>query len=268
MNMRKTILGLMATLSAAPVLAQGTYNRIDTPSGPAVITQQGIDSVLTLAGQVFVFEGMPYASFGDRLGDVVLVSVASGGSACPAQFVWLDTRPGLVRLTERFGTCSDLVEVSWDAESVIVTMPSMRPGEGPVAFHWGGKSAAIREVALAQPPSGIAVTAPPTAWLGRHPSEFLSAPEQREGLVALLGADGLLAAQRIISVGAMFAADGAWIAAGGCQPHACESAEGAVALHPDGRIVVALWEESAGLRVWGTLDPPLPAVIAQVMAPP
>ena len=268
MIMRGVFSSLLALVIAGPVLAQDSYNRIETPSGTAVIAQQGIDSVLTIGGQSFVFEGMPYVSFGDLLGDVVLLSVSSGGSACAAEFVWLDTRPGQVRMTDRFGTCSDLAEVSWDAESVIVTLPSMQPGKGPVAFHWDGKTAAIRQVGLDQPPSGIAATAPATAWLGRHPAEFLSAPEQRERLVALLGAEALHDAQRIISVGAMFAADGVWIAAGGCQPHACESAEGAVALHPDGRVVVALWEESGGLRVWGTLDPPLPAVIAQVMAPP
>ena len=264
--MRRTIIGLMAMTCAAPVLAQDSYNRIDTPSGVAVITRQDIDSVLSIGGQSFVFEGMPYASFGDRLGDVVLVSVSTGGSACPAEFVWLDTRPGMLRLSDRFGTCSDLAEVSWDAESVIVTLPSMRPGEGPVAFHWDGKSAAIREVALPQPPSGIAVAAPPAVWIGRHPDEFLSAPEQRERLVALMGAEGLLDAQRIISVATTFETEGDWVVARGCQPHRCDITEGAIAMYRDNWLLVALWERGKGVRVFGDQTGLMPAAIAKVMA--
>lgn len=264
MIMRVTVLGLMACV-AGPVQAQDTYNRIETPSGTATLTQQGGDSVLTIGGQGFVFEGMPYVSFGERLGDVVLLSVSSGGSACPAEFVWLDTRPGQVRITDRFGTCSDLAEVSWDAESVIVTLPSMRPGEGPVAFHWDGKAAAIREVALPQPPSGIPATAPPTAWLGRHPGEFLSAPEQRARLLAQMGAEGLLDAQRIISVATTFETVGDWVVASGCQPHACDITEGAIAMY-HGWLLVALWEQGKGVRVFGDQTGMMPAAIAKVMA--
>ncbi|WP_103332881.1 hypothetical protein [Pseudotabrizicola formosa] len=262
--MLRTVLALLACV-AGPVQAQDSHNRIDTPSGTATITQQGIDSVLAIAGQSFVFEGMPYASFGDRLGDVVLVSVSAGGSACPAQFVWLDTRPGLVRLTERFGTCSDLAEVSWDAESLIVTLPSMRPGEGPVAFHWDGKTPQVREVALAPPASGIPATAPPMAWLGRHPSAFLSAPEQRDRLVAQMGADGLLDAQRIIGVATNFELVGDWVVASGCQPHACDVTEGAVAMYREW-LLVALWERGKGVRVFGDQTGMMPAAIAKVMA--
>ncbi|MDO9639721.1 MAG: hypothetical protein Q7J44_14365 [Pseudotabrizicola sp.] len=265
MTMRGTIIGLMAITCAGSVQAQDSYNRIDTPSGVAVITRQDIDSVLSIGGQTFVFEGMPYASFGERLGDVVLVSVSSGGSACPAEFVWLDTRPGQLRLSDRFGTCSDLAEVSWDAESVIVTLPSMRPGEGPVAFHWDGKSAAIRDVVLQMPPSGIAATAPPSAWLGRHPSEFLSAPEQRERLVAQMGEAALLDAQRIIGVASNFETVGDWVVASGCQPHACDITEGAIAMYRDW-LLVALWEQGKGVRVFGDQTGLMPAAIAKVMA--
>lgn len=262
--MRLTVLGLMAFV-AGPVLAQDSYNRIETPSGTATITQQGIDSVLSIGGQSFVFEGMPYASFGTRMGDVVLVTVAAGGSACAAEFVWLDTRPGLLRITDRFGTCSDLSEVSWDAESLIVTLPSMRPGEGPVAFHWDGKTAQVREVALAPPPSGIPVTAPPAAWLGRHPSEFLAAPEQRDRLVAQMGEEGLLDAQRIIGVASTFETVGDWVVASGCQPHACDVTEGAIAMYGDW-LLVALWEQGKGARVFGDQTGMMPAAIAKVMA--
>lgn len=250
---------------SAPLLAQDGAQRIDTPSGPAILSRDDIHSVLTIGGQRFVFDGMPYAAFGTRLGDVVLLSVSSGGSMCPAEFVWLDTRPGLVRLSDRFGTCSDLAEVTWDAESLIVTMPSMRPGEGQVAFHWDGKSAAVREQAVASAPSGVGVDAPARVWIGRHPAEFLAAPEQTARLTALLGPNALQEAQRIISVATFFTEEAGWITASGCQPHQCDVTQGAVALHPDGRVGIALWQQGEVARVWGTFDGMPPPAIARVL---
>ena len=254
--------GLLSPL----VHAQGLSSQIETASGPAVISRDGLNAVLTIGGVHFVFEGMPYSAFETKVGDVVLVSLASGGTACPAEYVWLDTRPGQIRLTDRFGTCSDLPTVTWDSESVIVTLPSMVPGEGPVAFVWDGKGAAVRGMGLAHPPSGLPPAAGATVWIGRHPAEVLVAPEWQQTLLSLMGEVALRDAQRIISVGHLFAADGPWVAGGGCQPHACDVTRGAVALHQDGRIGVALWEHGQGLRVWGQFDGVLPLAMQEVMS--
>jgi hypothetical protein len=142
--------------------------QIDTPSGTATLVADGTDMRLSVGGKAFVLNEMVYASFGQRVGDVVLIEMGSGGSACPAMYAWLDTRPGMIRLTQAFGTCSDLAEVSWDSEAVTLTMPSMVPGEGQVAFRWDGK--VVTEAALAVPPSGLPPSAGAAAWIGQHPA--------------------------------------------------------------------------------------------------
>ncbi len=253
---------VLAVVLPAMVVAE---TQIDTPSGVAVLVAEGSDMRLSLRGKAFVLNGMVYASFRDRVGDVVLVSMASGGSACPALYAWLDTRPGMIRLTQAFGTCSDLAEVSWDSEAVIVTLPSLVPGEGPVAFRWDGK--ALTQTKLAVPLSGQPPMAGVAGWFGRHPGELLAAPEWRPAFASLMGEAALQDALRIIQVGGMLERDGDWVAAGGCQPHACDVTQGAVAVSlTDGRIVVALWEEGVGVRVWGDVAGPLPQGVAEVLA--
>lgn len=239
--------------------------QIDTPSGAATLVSEGTDMRLSLGGKAFVLNGMAYASFRDRVGDVVLISMASGGSACPAMYAWLDTRPGMIRLTQAFGTCSDLAEVSWDSEAVIVTLPSLVPGEGSVAFRWDGK--AVTQTKLAVPLSGQPPMAGVAGWIGQHPGELLAAPEWRPEFALLMGEAAFQDALRIIQVGGMLERDGDWVAAGGCQPHVCDVTQGAVAVSlTDGRIVVALWEDGVGVRVWGDVAGPVPQVVAEILA--
>ncbi len=109
-------------------------DRIETAAGPAVIRAEGLDLIRSLAGQDFSLEGAAYGFFADRIGNLVLLMLSQRGSACPAEFAWLNATPGQVALGERFGTRSDIYEVSHAAETVTVSMSSMEPGLGPVAF--------------------------------------------------------------------------------------------------------------------------------------
>lgn len=263
MKVLSAILGLAI---ACPAFSQ-ELDRIDTPSGPAVLTVLGTDAVLSIDGQQFLFEGMLYSSFADRLGDVVLVQLASGGNACPATYAWLDTRPGLIRMTEEFGTCSDLHEISWDAETVTVSMPSMVPGEGKVAFIWDGKSNKVKEVASAPAATGLPPGASPAAWAGRSGAELLAAPEWESVLIGLMGQAALDDARRILQVGQPFTVQGEWLVSTGCQPHQCDETASAVALNlRDGRLIVALWERATGPRAWGDLSAGIPPWVVAVLA--
>ena len=264
--MRKVLTALALCGLAGAALAQ-ELARIDTPSGPAVIVREDTYPVVSVGGQVFRFEDMTSGWFGDRLGDVVLVGLSTGGTACPAMFAWLDTRPGMIRITEVFGTCSDLPKVTWDAETVTVSMPSLVPGEGQVDFIWDGKTAAVREVLRGPQPSGLPPGGPVMAWEGRFGLDLLEAADWAPVLVPLMGEVALKDAQRIVVVGHPFAVQGDWLVSTGCQPHMCDITMGAVALHlSDGALVVALWEDGIGPRAWGDLSRGMPPGVAEVMA--
>lgn len=264
--MRKVLMMLALCGLAAGAQAQ-EMARIDTPSGPAVITRSDIDAIVSVGGQEFRFEGMLYAGFAERLGDVVLLSLSMGGTACPGVFAWLDTRPGMIRVTDVFGTCSDLHEVTWDAEAVTVSMPSLVPGEGMVDFVWDGKTAAVREVVRGPESSGLPPGGPVRAWESRYGLDLLAGADWAPVLLPLMGEAALTDAQRIVQVGYPFAVQGDWLVSTGCQPHQCDVTMGAVALHlADGALIVALWEEGVGPRAWGDLTRGLPPGVAEVMA--
>ena len=167
---------------------------MDTASGPAVMRDDGIETTLSLGGQDFTLEAV-YAGFGPQVGNLVLLVLPTGGTACPAMFAWADTTPGAVSVGTPFGTCSDLAEVSHDAESVTVTLPSMEAGKGPVAFRWDGK--AMTTAQLAVPPSGNTPAMGAAVWSGRYAYEFLTAPEWQDVLLGLMGKDDLLNAQTL-----------------------------------------------------------------------
>lgn len=260
-----TWLALLGIALGTGAIAQGLPRQAETASGPAIMTVSGDDAFVTIGGQVFTLDGAPYSSFAQQVGDLLLVAVATGGNACPTLFAWLDTRPGLVRMSEVFGTCAEGPEITWDSETITVTLRSMMPGEPNIGFVWDGRGSAVREVVLAVPTSGLPPAAGTGVWIGRHPSEWLGAPEWQDVLTQLMATQGLQDARRIVQVGHAFSPWGGWLTASGCQPHACDATMGAVALHQDGRVVVALWEQGLGLRLWGDLRGEVPPAILEVM---
>jgi hypothetical protein len=95
----------------------------------------------------------------------------------------------------------------------------------------------------------------------------MAAPEWRGAFVALMGDAGYQDALRIVQVAQELQVEGDWLVAAGCQPHACDIADGAVAVSlTTGRIVVALWEADLGLRVWGDVTGSMPRQMRDVLA--
>ncbi|MEZ5754985.1 MAG: hypothetical protein R3D90_09540 [Paracoccaceae bacterium] len=239
---------------------------IDTPSGPAVI-EKGADftHVLRIAGANFPIEGMMSVAFGERLGTLVLVAQYTGGTGCPAMFAWLDTTPGKVRLTETFGTCSDMAKVTADAETVTVTMPGP-PGQGRSAFVWDAKGRIV-EQKLGMEPTGLAPDRGVGAWVGRHPYELVTAPEWAGVFTVLMGGAALERLQAGIAIGTGMEMQGDWLTGQGCQPHMCDVVASAVAVHAgDLRVLVAYWEQGKGAQLWGDGSAGIPPAIAEVMA--
>lgn len=261
--MRGLAAGLAVVAMAGAAFAQEV---IDTPSGPAVI-EKGADftHVLRIAGASFPIEGMMFVSFADRLGNLVLVQQSSGGSLCPAEYAWLDTTPGKVRLTETFGTCADVYEITSDAETVTVTMAGA-PGQGRSAFVWDGKGPIV-EQKLGMEATGLTPDMGVGAWVGRHPYDLMTAPEWAGVFTVLMGGAALQRVQAGIAISSGMEMQGDWLVGQGCMPHACDAVVSAVAVHAgDGRMLVVYWEQGKGAQVWGDAAAGVPPVIAGVMA--
>lgn len=235
---------LGACLAAAVHPVAEAAETAGTRAGPARIVAGPTMARMFVGAAETRFDFEPrYADIESKLGDLLLVRLASGGNGCPAMFAWVRATPGQLKVTASFGACSDLAEISHDSETVTVSMPSMKPGEGRAAFVYDGRVVTKRVLGLQ--PSGAPPAAGAERWIGRQPFELVKAAEWRSRFEALMGAATFLDAQRIINVSSPVRRDGRWVTGFGCQPHACNSAVGAVAIEIGGDgVVVALWERA------------------------
>ncbi|MBI1416057.1 MAG: hypothetical protein GC146_02435 [Limimaricola sp.] len=258
----------LAALAVTPLAAQD----LQTPSGPVRIESVDVDGAPV--DQMFV--GKTPVDFDapatmvwvqEKVGSLLLVGLSMGGNACPAHFAWVHTAQGDVHASPSFGTCSELVTVSHDAQTVTVTMPSMTPGAGNVSYVYDGHT--ISEVAVGEVPSGHPPSAGADAWIGQYPYDLLVAAEWRDRFVALMGEADYQRAQQVISLTTPMEVEGDWVAGSGCVQGFCDESDGAVAINrADGRLLVALWTQGSAPRLWGEAQGPLPDKIRPVMAHP
>lgn len=252
-------------VAAAPALAQ---EPVETPLGPTRVEGEAFseEGLRLLVGDRELLRSTDDMSIWAEasVGDLLLVGLASGGTACAVLWRWVDVRTG--EATEPFGTCADVAEVR-EAEdgTAVVTMGSPDPDFPRSDFVFDG--AAVVEVPLPQEPAALPPDAPADGWVGRFAYEPFVASDWRAPLVALLGETGYDLAQEAFGIAGPFEAQGKWVTGWGCMAHACDILEGALAIHrEDGRLLVAISEEGEPPRLWGEPEGPLPPMLAEIMA--
>ncbi len=238
----------------------------DTRAGRAAIVENPDGSKDVVIGTTLV--DLPddafYAFFEARLGDLLLVLHSPGGNACAGFYTWIHATPGDIRRSESFGSCAEATDISWDSETVRVSMPSLEPGRGPVTYVYDGKGP-VR--ALYQGPQASGMAAGDwDFWIGRYPFEFVGAADLQAPLTALLGAGGLRELQRLMDLSSPMARDGDWIAGAGCPKATCGQEGAAVAVErQSGRLLVAMRSRGGAGRLWGQTSGALPGVIAEIL---
>jgi hypothetical protein len=257
---------LLMTL-AMPAGAEPVEIPLETPGGTVDVVDgpDGFTRYLTVGDRRF-FEEDEYAfvQVEEQVGSLLLVTLSQGGNACPAQYVWLHTDADDVRVSETFGTCSDTFEVSSDAETLTVTLPSLDATEGFVAFDYDGNQITERVVGQEASISGPDAGAEP--WIGQYPHDLFRASDWRGPLVALMGEEAYARAGATIELSGPMEAEGDWVAGAGCVKIGCETVRGAVAIHRgDGRLLVALRTPEAGLEVYGDEPGELPPSVQDVI---
>lgn len=249
---------------SSPLLAQDGFS---SPSGVVKITGGEYEMKSVSVGNETIPLNDYRAGLIEKVGNLVLVAIYSGGTACPATFAWLDTTPGKVRLTETFGTCSDYAEVSSDAETVTVTMPSFDASEGRIAFVYDGHNVTREMMGLESSETARVAPKDANAWIGESPYEYVTAPEHEAALIADLGWDQLDELRNTIVIGSQeMVLDGNWIVGTGCRPHMCDTDFAAIALHlSSGGFIAAIKRDRASPRLLGTPTEALPNEIRKVM---
>ncbi|MDZ4202513.1 MAG: hypothetical protein U1C96_10250 [Gallionella sp.] len=124
-----------------------TDDRVDTVAGKLAagekVSNDASIKTLTLDGKTVYENEEAYflsieKAFSGLDKTVVLVSIGSGGSACPALYRFVLVRKnGAVEVTDEFGTCSDLLTVSINQGEISVSLPDMG-GRGNEIWKFAG----------------------------------------------------------------------------------------------------------------------------------
>ncbi|HHL22591.1 MAG TPA: hypothetical protein ENJ52_13830 [Aliiroseovarius sp.] len=259
---RFALFTLAIALGTSAAMAQQVDTNTRAGTARIISNPDGTKDVAVGNTLVDLPEDAYLAFFEKRLGDLFLVLYSPGGNACNGFYTWVHATPGAIRRSDSFGTCAAAKDISWDAETVRVTMASGEPGVGDVTFVYDGKGPVQKLVA---PLANSGVSAP-AGWIGRYPSELAAAAEMQAPLRAMLGAQGLRQLQEMIDLAGPMERDGNWAAGSGCRKHACDTLRAAIAINlDDGRLLVAMTGGPAGPQLWGEARGPLPSAIAEVL---
>lgn len=255
-------LALCAAL-ASPSLAQEA-EPIATASGPLTLAQtEDYEVEIRVGDQVFAHPEASFAVVYEQLGDLFLIFLASGGNACPGFFLWLDTTEGNLQETEPFGTCSDLYELSYTEAEISLKVPSLVTGQGDHLYTWDGAGPVVEtvlELAASDTPPG----ADPRGWLGRHPAELLGSADWSALLLNVLTEDELEALRYAMKLSEGFVEEDGWIVGYGYQNISEDVA--AIAIHPEGELLVALGAVGEPGQLWGVTERAYPKAIETVLS--
>jgi hypothetical protein len=264
----KSILARMgsAALLAVPFSASAA-DTLPSPSGEVRIVGGEMElKSISVGGTLFPLNDFR-ADLLESLGNLILVGIYTGGAGCPATYAWLDTTPNNLRLTESFGTCSELYEVSHDSETVTITMPSLDASEGRVAFVYDGHNVSRKILGLDSSKVARRAVGNVDAWIGESPYEYLTARENEAALIQSLGWENLDELRNtLVIVNQSMEVEGNWIVGEGCRPHMCGTDYAAIALQRGtGQFLAAIKREGALPRLLGTPAEALPNKIRAVM---
>jgi hypothetical protein len=260
---------LMLCLSASTAIAQPEL--VQTPLGPTRVEgERFTDGGLRLYvgdRELIQTEEDAYLWAEAIEGDLLLVGLGSGGTACPEMWQWVNIRTG--ETSERFGTCLAAAEVSaTDKGEITVSMPSWDFDFPTWDYVYDGTT--VTEVKRGQEPAELPPSTPADAWIGHYGSEMFKASDWREPLIRLMGEDAYSEAQAAFTTSNAMEVEGDWVVGTGCVVHACDIIEGVVAMHrTDGRVLVALsYEGQAGFMawVWGDQNDTLPPTVIELLA--
>jgi hypothetical protein len=260
--MRRLIV-FLALILAAPAAAFDTQaGRLEILDGDREFTGKR----LAVGGQILPLPGDPDLAFlEERFGDWVLILVSQGGNACNGSYVWFHARPGDLRFSPDFGTCAEAYDVRERDGVLAVTMARIDPGRPPVTYLWDG--ARIAEQDAPRRASGMTPGDGPEFWIGRYPFELIEAADYQDRLAAIMDAQTLTEADRLIDLSSPFRVEGGWIVARGCVKFACEAERGAVAVsRADGRVIVALTSPQDGPRLYGDPGGAVPETFTALLA--
>ena len=198
---------LTTILAGVLPVALAAQDAIEMPYLESAETRYGTLSVGAVnldgfeAEQLF-FNGAPVAGTADAYVDIqavmpsgeddmVLISVASGGNACPTLWAFARVNAAGIKVSEIFGTCSEgMLALDLVPGGMTATLASFEADVQTETFTWDGRSFSTSKVYY---DNDGAVAAGPgedvTRWLGRYPPEPFDDASERLRFMTIMSED-------------------------------------------------------------------------------
>lgn len=250
--MRVTLQTLLASLALVgmPALAATAVaaDPVPTPAGPLEIIDNGsYDTVLRLNGETLLHDQESMTVFleaGTADNGLLVLGFNPGGNACGALYRILDTRAGRPVMSDVFGTCSDLPEVSVSGAALTVTFPGDALAGQPV-YIWenGALREDIRQPLGAPGPADFSAL---RETAGDHPAVLLDDPGVAQRLKAQWG-DAVSEFTDRLAVGSGTAlVDDRYVVGHACMARACTLEEAFIAVDTQGHEVYTMVMSDGG----------------------
>ncbi|MBW6419046.1 hypothetical protein [Celeribacter sp. PS-C1] len=266
--MRVFFLSIVASVLPFAFMAM---DRAETSAGVAEILPLapiGADALYLADAPVDLPLAVDHLDIAAQDGNLLLILLASGGTACPKMWAYVDAGADPVWVSEPFGTCHDNAQAQMTERGIEVISPATDPGQSGDLRYW----LEGREIHEARAPSKSLGFTQVAQWEGRHPKLLVNDPAWEGRFLAAVGPIGLLELRALFEQASVLEWEGDWLVAQGCKANACGHLKGALAMRRDGHALVAVIGRAAadplaGLRIYGDAqNQPLPQAIIQVFA--
>ncbi len=204
-------------------------DRFSSALGQVYISKRATTVKLWVGEKSVNLDGYMSASMEQAKDNWFILSLFTGGSACPALFQILDTEDTEFALSKTFGSCADGYSLVAEGDFIEVRT-SGYTGEGDIAYVYDGNKVSKKSLGLTD---RDAVSNPydPMAWVGNSAFEYLVAPQNEGFLLEMMSWKELNSLRHSVKAHiADFAQDGEWIVSSGCTPSMCNQSGGLVAI--------------------------------------
>jgi hypothetical protein len=266
------------TLLPRAVFAEGE-KVISSPAGVIKLVDAGIfDKKILINGKKLNLRHYPIELFAvvdgptaNKFKHHYLITLVTGGSACPTRFRWLDASGNGFHLTEAFGTCAESGSPVSTEDGLAVIQMSGSRNSGQIQYAYDGKKVQKTILGFTQP-APVENPYDPLAWVGQHPRDYVNSKEIESILLDMMSWKDLAHLRAVTELAGeedKFKRSGQFVIGYGCQPSYCNTNQGLISISLATAEPFLLLRRFSGgaitVRQFGQLPNPVPLEVRRFL---
>lgn len=216
----------------------------ESPLLDVKVVGESRDRDLFVAGQIFDLSAMSIDLRG-QWGDYMLVIAQSGGTGCPTSHYWLDLGKAPPVLSDPFGDCYEVVEITEEDDGSLMAKAAGATNPNVFTYRGGTQIETRREYTFAM---DAAQSAPALDFSESYIGDLFADGYWGPKLMALMGEERFNAVRGYYSgpTNTTFTREGDWWVATGCGRGACNRIGMVAAVDPEAdEVLLAMYSPYA-----------------------